>query len=121
MAETKHSPLGPSLAKRWWNCPGSIALCATQPPSKSGEAAVEGTVAHALCEELVIGRTTIAGLMARVGQIVKEEGFDIPITDEMVNAAIMYRDVIAADYKALAAQGKPSPLVLPEGLVRVRG
>lgn len=45
-----HSPLGPSQAKRYINCPGSIRLCASLPPEAATQYAAEGTAAHKLAE-----------------------------------------------------------------------
>ena len=47
MAE--HTELGGSVAKRFWNCPGSVLLSRGVPNSESA-AAHEGTVAHRLAE-----------------------------------------------------------------------
>lgn len=44
-----HSPLGPSSAKRWLNCPGSVRATAGL-PSSSSEYADEGTAAHGVSE-----------------------------------------------------------------------
>lgn len=46
-----HSRLGASSAKRWLNCPGSVALAAQCPPAPSSEFAEEGTAAHELAEK----------------------------------------------------------------------
>lgn len=51
MSDTKkHSKLGASIAKRWLNCPGSVAACETAPPQRESEYAAEGTLAHSWLE-----------------------------------------------------------------------
>lgn len=47
--EGKHSDLGPSSAKRWMNCPGSVLLTKDM-PGESSVFADEGTAAHSLSE-----------------------------------------------------------------------
>ena len=79
-------------------CPGSVALSAKCPPSKSSPAAAEGTATHTLSEELVTKQTTEPLLLKRVGTTMKTwDGFTVKITDEMVAAAVLYRDTIAAE------------------------
>jgi len=107
--EKTHSSLGPSSAARWMNCPGSIGLIAACPPSPPSEHAAEGTVAHGLCEELCTGKSDHLKLMGRIGQEVKCDGFDIEITEEMVDAVIEYHDVIREDLKALGRLSGTAP------------
>lgn len=47
--EAAHSPLGPSAADRWINCPGSVLATAHLPDSDS-EYSLLGTAAHSLAE-----------------------------------------------------------------------
>jgi hypothetical protein len=105
-----HSTLGPSSAERWLNCPGSVALCATQPAQKASVYAAEGSVAHALAEDLVTGKADVLTLAGRLGEIVKQEGHDIEVTDEMVDGAILYHDTIKVDLDAMRAVRKPAPV-----------
>lgn len=52
MGDTKqHSTLGASSAKRWLNCPGSVALCATVPAKPDTIYSREGSCAHAIAED----------------------------------------------------------------------
>lgn len=107
----KHSNLGPSSAKRWMNCPGSVAATADTLPQPPSKFAAEGTVAHDLAERLVTGKITDHALMGRVGDIQEQEGFDIEITEEMVNAVILYRDFIVAETKAMTLSKGSTPVV----------
>lgn len=52
-SEKKHSVFGASTAKRWMNCPGSIALIEKAPPQTESEHAQAGTKAHELMEAWV--------------------------------------------------------------------
>ena len=108
---TKHSNLGPSSAERWFNCPGSVGLSATLPPDRGSVYAAEGTLAHTLADELVTGKVDHLTLMGRLGQSVNVEGYNIEITEDMVDAAIEYVDIIAADTKALMLDARPAAIV----------
>lgn len=102
-----HSNIGPSSAERWFNCPGSVLAISAVPvaPGSSVHAA-EGTVAHWLCEQFVTGKMTLKQLMAKAGTVVQQDGFDIEVTDEMVDAVIDFNDIIQADIKELSEFGK---------------
>lgn len=57
-----HATLGPSSAKRWMTCPGSVAAIAACPvQDTTSEAAAEGTAAHALAEILLRERIELKG------------------------------------------------------------
>ncbi len=107
-----HSNIGPSSAERWIACPGSVALSAQCPRSPSNEYSAQGTVAHDLAEKLATDKLDDLELMAMIGDVVKQEGFDIEITDEMVEGVSLYRDVIQDDMVALlkGAPGKKPEL-----------
>lgn len=111
MADNGHSNLGPSSAERWFNCPGSVALAAKCPPSPASIHAAEGTVAHDVAEKLVSGKLDELDLMAMVGTIVKQDGYDIEVSDEMVEGAIEYRDIIKSDTKGLLSIKRPANVV----------
>ncbi len=49
MHEPAHSPLGPSAAERWINCPGSV-LATKDLPDTDSEYSLLGTAAHSLAE-----------------------------------------------------------------------
>lgn len=108
----KHSNLGPSAAERWINCPGSVAaIAAADTKDTPSVHAAEGTVAHELCEAFVTGKLSLKQLMAKGGRVTEQDGFEIEVTEEMVDAVIEFRDVIEADTKALLAEGKPAAVV----------
>ena len=109
--DTAHSTLGPSSAHRWMECPGSIALCAKAPPQPTSKAAAEGTVAHSLAEELVTGKIDVLGMMDRVGANVTQGGHEIEITEDMVEGAIEYCEVISRDRAILLESKKPAHIV----------
>lgn len=98
-----HSSIAPSHAKRWMNCPGSVALAAKAPPPPRSKHAAEGTVAHSIAYDFVTGKATYKDIEARIGQTVKQDGFDIEITEEMLDGAVEYRDEVFGDRSALAA------------------
>ena len=103
--QTEHSPLSPSTCERWWHCPRSVREIAKLPEQPANFYMAEGTVAHSVAERVV------KGIIARehkdmyepiVGTFVKQEGFKVPITSEMIDAAYEYADYILgtadADY-----------------------
>jgi hypothetical protein len=109
---TQHSTLGPSSAERWGSCPGSVALSATCPRPKTSIFAAEGSVAHKVAEDLLTGKEDVLTLREKAGVVVvKQDGFDIEISDEMVDGAILYVDTIKADLAALNSAFKTSPVV----------
>lgn len=98
MSEVKHSQLGASSAKRWLNCPGSVALCATV-PQQSSTYANEGSAAHYVAEKcLREGKDAkhMRGRMITIEDPVKGI-VRVECTDEMVEAVQVYLDVVRAD------------------------
>lgn len=51
MPKKTHSQIGASSAYRWFECPGSVALCEKVPPQEPSEYAKVGTAAHAVIQE----------------------------------------------------------------------
>ena len=84
MAPANHSPLGPSGAARWINCPGSVLLTKDMPDQPSPYAAA-GTVAHALAEAKIrnyfIAHWGKPGYDARLESIRKMDGYDKSMED----------------------------------------
>ncbi len=96
-----HSNLGASSSHRWMNCPGSVRLYDQLPERHATEYAATGTVAHALCEEsLLSGRDPSVAL----GQIRQQDGFNILVTDDMVQAVSVYVDYIRHDLEKYGGQ-----------------
>lgn len=106
----KHMKLGASNAKRWKNCPGSIPLSADLPRSPGNKYSAEGTVAHTLAELAVKGAPYEA-LLKKIGDTVMEDGFEVEITEEMVEAAVEYRDHVVSIVKTLQETPKKMPIV----------
>ena len=109
---TQHSNLGPSSASRWIACPGSVALCATLPPSKTSVHAAEGTACHGLGEKLLKKELDKARLIKMEGQTVMVEDFEIKITEEMIDAAILYYDTIQGVIAEIKEMRRPAPIIL---------
>lgn len=132
MAEEKdaaHSTLGPSAAKRWMNCAGSVALVARLPKQRSGYAAAEGVVAHALHEEFHTGKIDGLELVARIGTVVVQEGHDVEVTEEMIDSAVNYHAAVEADVASLEERAaakrskdpaRPGPKVVSLTEVKVK-
>lgn len=91
----EHSILSASSSERWWNCPGSVKACENIPNPPS-EYAAAGTVAHHLSEQVLRGKKKRSWLNEQIGEIVEQDGFDIEITEEMIDAVETYLDYIAA-------------------------
>lgn len=88
MTVTVHSKVGASVAERFFNCPGSVRLCATVPNPPTVYAA-EGTVAHDVGASILL-----RGIKSHipVGTVVEQDGFIIKVTDEMMDAVAVYVD-----------------------------
>jgi len=104
-----HSNLSPSAAKRWIACPASVALCSKLPKLPSSRNAAEGTCAHSLGEELLTGKIpSKAHLLALEGQERKVDGFDIEITEEMLDGVILYYETVKDIIDKLKVDKKPA-------------
>ena len=117
-----HAKLSPSSASRWINCPGSIQLTADMPPQKPTIFTAEGTVAHAFGEQMLKAKLSKEQLIAKVGDIVEEDGFEIEVTDDMVEAVFLYFDTVEEIIKGLRKLGKPGRVTMKvEEQVKVAG
>ena len=85
---TKHAKLGASGAHRWRNCAGSNNLSEGMPDETTVYAA-EGTVAHAIGEGVLR-----EGVWPPVGTVIHEDGYDIKVTQEMLDAVQVYVDFV---------------------------
>ena len=102
MEKMIHSSLGGSSCHRWWACPGSVALIATLPKQEMSYPAAEGTAAHrvAECILLDIKKGKKVDPYNYVGYSETVEDFEIEITEEMVDAVIVYIDSIKRELKS---------------------
>jgi Protein of unknown function (DUF2800) len=80
----QHSPLGPSSAERWMNCPGSTGGAQT-------EYAAEGTAAHTLSEWVREGKP-LAGYR---GKILKVGDFEFKVGKNMIDSVQTFVDACA--------------------------
>jgi hypothetical protein len=98
MAERKHSILPASSCERWWNCPGSVHACKDipNPPNKY---TAEGTVAHAVAELSL--REPTKNLDDLIGEVRIQDGFEIEITEEMINAVLEYKSYVLGIWNEL--------------------
>jgi hypothetical protein len=88
-----HSRIGGSGYARWKRCPGSVRL-SKGIESKASFPAAEGTVAHKLSEAPIgTGKPTIREL----GDLIQQEGFDIEVTQEMLDGIKLYADTVRND------------------------
>jgi hypothetical protein len=84
--QEKHSKLGASIAKRWLNCPGSVHLIEKYNLTSSASVyAATGTLLHKLTESGLVTNRPF-NRQNHIGQTHKVEGFEITITDEMLDA-----------------------------------
>lgn len=89
--DNDHSPLGPSSAERWMNCPGSVAACAavSVPPSKY---AAEGTAAHTLSEWV---RALDIPAEHFKGHVLRVDGFEFKVGKAMIEGVQTFVDSCA--------------------------
>lgn len=87
----EHSRIGASSAKRWMNCPGSIALCKSLgAKTTTTEYMAEGTAAHKLAEICLTQKRKPASF---IGREIHVEGFVFTVNEEMSNAVNDYLKV----------------------------
>ena len=100
--ERAHSKFGGSIASRYLNCAGSVALCDTVPKPPSSKYAAEGTAAHALAEYCLLNGEREADLHV-------DEAFPhgpefemqrFVVTPEMAAAVQVYLDCVYAELDA---------------------
>ena len=106
-----HARLAPSAAKRWLNCPASVALIEKLPSRPAGYAAAEGTVAHDIHERYHEGKLEYVEMVGLIGTTVMQEGHEVEITEEMIESAERYHEAVLADVAALEAVKKPMAVV----------
>lgn len=84
----KHSIFAPSSAHRWLRCAGSLIPNLLN-PEPSGYEAAEGTVAHMIAEQW-----QRSGVKPKrfIGTLVRQDGFDIEVTRDMIDYVQEYRD-----------------------------
>lgn len=89
--ETAHAQLGASNAHRWTVCkrsPSFISELQTAgiiPLATYNKYAAEGTVAHTVADQHI--RCDVKTVC---GDVVQQDGFDIEVTNEMLNAVMVY-------------------------------
>lgn len=104
-----HARLAPSSAKRWVNCPASVALIEKLPPQRAGYAAAEGTVAHAIHEEYHTGKIDGLELVSLIGTKRMCDGHEVEVTEEMIDSAVNYHEAVLADIAMLELDRRPNP------------
>lgn len=71
-----HSLYAPSAASRWVFCPGSILLAVQFPETGESSESAEGTAAHHIGSEQLLGRAVHVGSVAPNGVLLQQEMFD---------------------------------------------
>lgn len=85
--ERKHAVWSPSASDRQWACPGSVSLAADAPRTTNKDAA-RGTVGHEIAQKCIeAGELPSRDLD---GRIVKKDGFDIEIDEELLDGVEMF-------------------------------
>jgi hypothetical protein len=93
LPEKKHMELSPSHAERWWNCPGSVALCRTVPKAPQSENAAEGTAAHEVLERC-LKQYFIDKTFLNPYDMVGLEVLGFEVDDEMADAVSFALDIV---------------------------
>lgn len=96
-----HSEIGASTCPRWWECSGSVALIRKAPKQKTSFAAAEGTAAHEVAENALelIKKGKKVDLYKLIGTTKMVEGHEIEVTEEMIEAVIVYLETIKTNTK----------------------
>jgi len=111
-AQPEHSPVGPSSLSATILCPGRVAMQDGQPDHTSFVAA-EGTVAHQIGEERLNGKPGYS-----LGQVVEQDGYQITVGQDMLDAVTVYLDTIN---EIRQAHKDMASIELIEGKVAVPG
>ena len=94
---TAHAKYPPSSAKRWCNCFASVKMSKGE-DSGPNQYTAEGSLAHIICELLVKNIfDPVNDLEELVGDTYVIDGFEIEVTDEMIEAVVLYAETIADD------------------------
>lgn len=106
--ERKHSRYGGSVADRYMNCAGSVALCASVPKIPAGEAAARGTVAHDIAEKCLAKQLHPTHFL---GEVRQQEGWTIIVDQKMCDWVVTYCNVVEHEM----AQSKTAELYVEVG------
>lgn len=108
----KHAILSPSAADRWLNCTPSARLEAEYPEQTSSYA-LEGTIAHALAENI------LADSSIGIGNIFEQSDLDTYLTDEMKQYVDDYVNYVRERLTGIRAED-PMALILIEERIDLR-
>lgn len=100
-----HSRFGGSVADRYMNCPGSVALCETVPKKAGSIHAKIGTAAHALAETCLKQSQDAAEFIGEFFPVGEHRDNKFIVTDEMAVAVQVYLDAVREEL-ALSASGE---------------
>ena len=115
-----HAKLGPSSAKRWMTCPGSVAAIAECPvEDTTSEAAAEGTAAHALAEILLRERIELKGQGALLKEWEAEYGEKYD-ANELKAGVMPYVNKVSEAWEELGGR-KRSRLLLEQRVFVIDG
>ncbi len=115
-----HAELGPSAAKRWMTCPGSVAAIAACPvEDTTSEAAAEGTAAHALAEILLRERVELKGQGVLLKEWQAEYG-DKYDANELQAGVMPYVDKVSDAWEELGGR-KRARLLLEQRVFVIEG
>ena len=97
LKSSAHAKYPPSSAKRWCECSASVKMSEGE-SSGPNEYTAEGSLAHIICELLArLVSTSIVGLDELIGDTYMIDGFEIEVTDEMIEACLLYVKTITID------------------------
>lgn len=108
-----HSKIGASSMSRWVACPGSVGL-SDGIESESSIYAAEGTVAHEIGAECLLEASIDP--YQYVGEVWPQDGYDIEITTEMIDAVNVYLDYVNGRIEGYKAAGYSPELLVEQKL-----
>lgn len=99
--EDGHAEYAPSSAKRWCNCSASVQMSKDADDSANMYTA-EGSLAHEICALTILNDSiTPQNLEELVGDTYMIDDFEIEVTEEMIEAVMVYVNTIVRDMKEL--------------------
>ena len=111
MSPSAHAYLSASAAARWMGCPGSARLAAKLPDTAS-PASEEGTIAHAMAEDLLHGKD-VAGTFEHAKEFYDAHPV-LGTPKEMLSYIEGYRDFVLEEFNAIKAKDPHAVLLIEQ-------
>jgi hypothetical protein len=96
MGNNTHTSISPSICERFWNCPGSVALCEKCPPVPENKYMREGINAHYLAQYCLL-KGLHPSVMAEDYLVEPHSKEEFLVSQDMADAVSVYVEEITKD------------------------